>query len=109
MRRTVLWPEEPSAVPNVMGSEAECRNQEAPIAERREFHGVILSCGSEVFAWREGVSHWHGRLSSLEPQPASAGAVGADRRSCRCKIGAGLSGVLVVVRGQAQSSVERGR
>jgi hypothetical protein len=22
---------------------------------------------SPKFAWREGVSHWHGRLSSLEP------------------------------------------
>ena len=36
--------EEPSAVPECHGSEAEFRNQETRIAERRVFHDVFLSC-----------------------------------------------------------------
>jgi hypothetical protein len=41
--------EEPSAVPECHGSEAEFRNQETCIAERRVFHGVFLSCDTANF------------------------------------------------------------
>jgi hypothetical protein len=56
--------EDPSAVPERHGSEAEFRNQETRIAERCVFHDVSFLL-SPTFPWREGVIVGIGQTEQL--------------------------------------------
>src|ERR1700732_1562724 len=75
--------EDPSAVPECHGSEAEFRNQETCIAERRVFHGVFLSCESAVSIGDRTAKindcAWTDAIGAVHAKTSCAGVDGCDR------------------------------